>query len=57
MRRWKIRAAALVFAAMMLCSAMMLGGCGNGKEQVLIYTSAEDYRVEYMRQRLEEEFP
>ena len=35
----------------------MLSGCGEKKEQVLIYTSAEDYRVEYMRQRLEEEFP
>lgn len=57
MRHWKKRAAALVFAAMMLCSAIMLSGCGSDKEQVLIYTSAEDYRVEYMRQRLETEFP
>lgn len=32
-------------------------GCGEKKERVVIYTSAEDYRVEYMRQRLEAEFP
>lgn len=35
----------------------LLSGCGSGREQVLIYTSAEDYRVAYMQQRLEEEFP
>ena len=31
--------------------------CGNSKEKVLIYSSAEDYRIEYMNQRLQEEFP
>lgn len=34
----------------------IFSGCEK-KEEVVIYTSAEDYRVEYMRQRLEEEFP
>ena len=47
---------AIVFAAaVLLCS--LLTGCGSGKETVLIYTSAEDYRVEHMRQRLAEQFP
>lgn len=31
--------------------------CGNSKEKVLIYSSAEDYRIEYMNQRMQEEFP
>lgn len=41
----------------MLCGCLLLSGCGSRKEHVLIYTSAEDYRVEDMQQRLEEEFP
>lgn len=32
-------------------------GCGDAKEKVLIYSSAEDYRIEYMDERLQEEFP
>lgn len=51
------RAAVVALVVMLLCSALMLGGCGSSQEQVVIYTSAEDYRVEYMRQRLEAEFP
>lgn len=47
----------LVLAMLMLCSFSLLAGCSSQKEQVLIYTSAEDYRIEYMRQRLTEEFP
>lgn len=43
-----------VTAAMMLA---VFSGCGGGKEKVLIYTSAEDYRVEDLTQRLEAEFP
>lgn len=35
----------------------LLAGCGNSREQVLIYTSAEDYRIAYLQQRLGEEFP
>lgn len=45
----------VVLAAVLL--AGMLAGCGLQKEIVVIYTSAEDYRVEYMRQRLQEQFP
>lgn len=46
-----------VLLAVLLCCCGLLTGCGRQKERVLIYTSAEDYRVEYMRRRLEEEFP
>ncbi len=36
----------------------VFGGCSNNTEnRVIIYTSAEDYRVEYMQSRLKEEFP
>lgn len=35
----------------------LITGCGASKEEVLIYSSAEDYRIEYMNQRLQEEFP
>lgn len=43
-----------------LAAAMLVGclsGCGSGKETVVIYTSAESYRVEDMWQRLNAEFP
>lgn len=46
-----------VLLALLLVCLLALPGCGGGKETVLIYTSAEDYRVAHMRQRLEEEFP
>lgn len=48
----------LTLTLALVCSALLLAGCGSQeKESVLIYTSAEDYRVEYMRQRLAEAFP
>ena len=37
--------------------AMGLSGCGKEQESVLIYSSAEDYKIEYLNQRLTEEFP
>lgn len=37
--------------------AFLLTGCISKKEKVLIYTSAEEYRVEYLQKRLAEEFP
>lgn len=48
---------ASIFAVSILCGCLLLSGCGSQKENVLIYTSAEDYRIEYMQQRLTEEFP
>lgn len=45
----------LLLAAMAL--SLLLSGCGSGKESVLIYTSAEDYRVEDLTSALEERFP
>jgi len=45
----------LVFCAVMMIT--MLSGCGSSKEEILIYSAAEDYRIEYMQQRLNEQFP
>lgn len=53
-KTWVTLAALVLTVALM---AALLCGCGSEKERVVIYTSAEDYRVEYMRTRLEETFP
>ena len=42
---------------MAFLGAIILSGCSSQKEEVIIYTSAEDYRIEYLSERLEEEFP
>lgn len=54
----------LKIIALCLCTAAccgMGGGCSSAgaaaKETVTIYTSIEDYRIEYLNKRLEEEFP
>ena len=46
-------------ALLILCIAVMVGtfSCGEAKETVVIYSSAEDYSIEYLTQRLNEEFP
>lgn len=49
-----MHAGVLLLAVLMLCAC--LTGCG-GRESVVIYTSAENYRVEHMWLRLAEEFP
>lgn len=46
--------------AILLIAALfstILSGCKNNQETIIIYTSAEDYRVEYMQKRMKEEFP
>ncbi len=48
----------LTLALVMLLSAFVFSGCGKKEtETVTIFTSAEDFRVEYIRQRLTEQFP
>lgn len=51
------RSAVSMLLVLVICSCLVLTGCASDEETVIIYTSAEDYRTEYMRQRLEEEFP
>lgn len=44
--------------ALMLCVLLALTGCGGEKkEKVVIYTSAEDFRVDDLRERLNAQFP
>ncbi len=40
-----------------MLASSLLTGCSSDKEKVVIYTSIEDYCVEYMEERLNEEFP
>ena len=46
--------------SMIVAISLFLGcfcACGSRKETVVIYTSMEDFRVEYLNSRLAEEFP
>ena len=46
----------MIFLLIILSTINMIS-CFNSKETVIIYSSAEDYRLEYLANRLEEEFP
>lgn len=46
--------------SLLLCLGMiatMLIGCGSSKEEILIYSAGEDYKIAYMQERLNEQFP
>ena len=47
--------------AMLLIALLCIGtlaGCGSaGKETIIIYTSTEDYKMEYFQEKLNEQFP
>lgn len=46
------------WALLMVSLCMFLMACGSDrKEKVLIYSSAEDYKIEHMSKRLKEKFP
>ena len=47
----------VLLVIIILSMLMAFCGCESAKEQVIIYTSAENYRVEYLWSRLSEEFP
>lgn len=53
---WGMRRKLPLLAAL-LALCLSLTACGDEEDMVLIYTSAEDYRIEYMWDRLLEEFP
>lgn len=46
-----------IITAVLSMTLMAFAGCGSKKEKVLIYTSAESYRVDDLKARLKEEFP
>lgn len=48
----------IVAAAVTLCAVLTaFTACGSAKKKVVIYTSMEDYRIEYMQKRLDGQFP
>lgn len=48
---------AIILTLTTLFSVVAMTGCSDDREAVIIYTSAEDYRIEYLNSRLKEEFP
>jgi len=46
-----------LIACLLTALMLLLGGCAEKKERVVIYTSMEDYRISWLDQRLKEEFP
>lgn len=52
-----LRFVSLALCALMLLTVLALTACGEKKETILIYSSAEDYRVADMQARLNEAFP
>lgn len=52
----KKRFLSAMLALVLLCTPL-LTGCGSNKEEILIYTSVEDFVVEDLQARLAEEFP
>ncbi len=56
MKKLTKRILASILASIVLMSSILLVGCAK-KETVIIYTSAENFQIDYMRQRLQEKFP
>lgn len=50
------RMVSLALVIVMIVSALALTGCSN-KKKIVIYTSAEDFRIEHMQERMREQFP
>ena len=50
------RAVLLTLALMMLVTAFAFTGCEK-KKTIVIYTSAESFRIDYMNKRMKEQFP
>ena len=47
----------LTVCAIAMLSTLLVG-CGNGsKEKIVIYSSNEDYQIEFMKERLKKQFP
>ncbi len=51
------RIALVVLSVAMLAGSALLYGCGEKKKEIIIYTSAEDFRIDYMQKRMKEQFP
>ena len=51
------RVLSLTLAAVMFSACLSFTSCGEKKKRIVIYTSAEDFQVEYMQDKLNETFP
>ncbi len=54
--KFKVKKLVVMLLCIVLCMGMMTG-CGKEKEKIIIYSSGEDYKIEYMNNRLKEQFP
>ncbi len=57
MKKIALRIISLIIAAAMLSGCIMLVSCGDDRKKIVIYTSSEDYQIEYMQKKLDERFP
>ncbi len=55
--KFKRSFALVIVSAIFAVSTLSLFSCGAAKETVIIYSSAEDYRIAYMQKRMNEQFP
>lgn len=53
----KLVSLVLAFLTCIACVFPLLTGCGSKKERIVIWTSAEDFRIEDMQKRFGEQFP
>ncbi len=46
-----------LIAGALLMSALCFTGCGKKKEKIVIYSSNEDYQIEFLQEHLNQQFP
>ncbi len=51
------RALSFILASVMILGCVMLVSCGDDRKKIVIYTSSEDFQIEYMQEKLNEKFP
>lgn len=55
------RTARLAILCLLICAflaqTLVLSACSEEKKEIVIYTSAEDFRIAYMQERMAEKFP
>ena len=58
MKKIIYKALSIILAlTLILPCTLLLSSCNSNKKRIIIYTSAEDYIIEYMQEKMEEKFP
>ena len=57
MKNVMARVCSLLLAVAMILGCVMLSSCGDDRKKIVIYTSAEDFRIDYMQKQLNAKFP